>query len=53
MDTVSGSMRLTYGIADLSRGISLLVVVIGLYGIGELFSTMQIPRSRQNRWPRG
>ena len=43
MDTVSGSMRLTYGIADLSRGISLLVVVIGLYGIGELFQTMQEP----------
>jgi len=43
MDTVSGSMRLTYGIADLSRGVSLLVVVIGLYGIGELLSTMQSP----------
>ncbi len=43
MDTVSGSMRLTFEIAELSRGISLLVVVIGLYGIGELFQTMQAP----------
>jgi putative tricarboxylic transport membrane protein len=40
---VSGSMRLTYGIIDLSRGISLLVVVIGLYGIAELCQTMQEP----------
>jgi len=43
MDTVSGSMRLTYGFPELSRGISLLVVVIGLYGIGELCQTMQEP----------
>jgi TctA family transporter len=43
MDTVSGSMRLTFEIPELSRGISLLVVVIGLYGIGELFQTMQSP----------
>ena len=43
MDTVSGSMRLTYGIPELSRGISLLVAVIGLYGIAELCQTMQEP----------
>ncbi|MCE5263660.1 MAG: tripartite tricarboxylate transporter permease [Deltaproteobacteria bacterium] len=43
MDTVSGSMRLTYGFIDLSRGISLLVVVIGTYGIAELCQTMQEP----------
>lgn len=47
MDTVSGSMRLTYGFAELSRGISLLVVVIGLYGIGELLSTMQSPATAE------
>jgi TctA family transporter len=41
MDTVSGSMRLTFGFPELSRGISLLVVVIGLYGIGELCQTSQ------------
>ena len=43
MDTVSGSMRLTYGFNELSRGINLLVVVIGLYGIAELCQTMQEP----------
>jgi TctA family transporter len=43
MDTVSGSMRLTFEIPELSRGISMLVVVIGLYGIGELLQTMQSP----------
>jgi TctA family transporter len=41
MDTVSGSMRLTFGFINLSRGISLLVAVIGLYGIAELMSTIQ------------
>ncbi len=41
MDTVSGSMRLTFGINELSRGINLLVVVIGTYGIAELCQTMQ------------
>lgn len=43
MDTISGSMRLTYDLQDLVRGISLLVVVIGLFGLGELFETMQNP----------
>jgi TctA family transporter len=43
MDTISGSMRLTYDLQDLIRGISLLVVVIGLFGLGELFETMQRP----------
>lgn len=41
MDTVSGSLRLTYGIEDLMRGISFLVAVIGLFGIGELLLTME------------
>jgi len=41
MDTVSGSMRLTFDIADLIKGISFLVVVIGLFGIGELLLTME------------
>jgi TctA family transporter len=43
MDTISGSMRLTYDIPDLVRGISFLVVVIGLFGLGELFETVQSP----------
>jgi TctA family transporter len=41
MDTVSGSMRLTFDIPDLIRGVSFLVVVIGLFGIGELLLTME------------
>jgi TctA family transporter len=43
MDTISGSMRLTFDMQDLIRGVSFLVVVIGLYGIAELIETMQNP----------
>ncbi|MCI0999410.1 tripartite tricarboxylate transporter permease [Ochrobactrum sp. C6C9] len=41
MDTVSGEVRLTYGFSELLRGISFLVAVIGLFGIGELLLTME------------
>ena len=41
MDTVSGSMRLTYGIDELARGVSFLIAVIGLFGIGELILTIE------------
>jgi Uncharacterized protein conserved in bacteria len=41
MDTVSGNVRLTYGFDELLRGISFLVAVIGLFGIGELLLTME------------
>ncbi|MDJ1158658.1 tripartite tricarboxylate transporter permease [Chelatococcus sp. SYSU_G07232] len=41
MDTVSGSLRLTYGLNELIGGISFLVAVIGLFGIGELLLTME------------
>jgi len=41
MDTVSGELRLTFGFTDLLRGISFLVAVIGLFGIGELLLTVQ------------
>jgi putative tricarboxylic transport membrane protein len=41
MDTISGSLRLTYGIGELVGGISFLVAVIGLFGIGELLVTME------------
>ncbi len=40
MDTISGEGRLTFGIADLARGISFLIVVIGLFGLGELLVTI-------------
>ncbi|AZV92359.1 tripartite tricarboxylate transporter permease [Kerstersia gyiorum] len=41
MDTISGAMRLTYGTDELVRGISFLVAVIGIFGIGELLLTME------------
>ena len=41
MDTVTGEVRLTFGYDELLSGISFLVVVIGLFGIGELLSTVQ------------
>jgi putative tricarboxylic transport membrane protein len=41
MDTVSGNLRLTFGFDELLGGISFLVAVIGLFGIGELMITME------------
>ncbi len=41
MDTISGSLRLTFGFEDLLRGVSFLVAVIGLFGIGELLLSME------------
>ena len=41
MDTISGGLRLTYGFNELLSGISFLIAVIGLFGIGELLVTME------------
>jgi putative tricarboxylic transport membrane protein len=41
MDTISGSLRLTFGFTELLAGISFLIAVIGLFGIGELIVTME------------
>jgi len=41
MDGMAGNMRLTFGITELIKGISFLVAVIGLFGIGELLLTME------------
>jgi putative tricarboxylic transport membrane protein len=41
MDTITGSLRLTFGLNELIGGISFLVVVIGLFGIGEILMTVQ------------
>jgi TctA family transporter len=41
MDTISGSLRLTFGLDTLVSGISFLVAVIGLFGIGELLLSME------------
>ncbi len=41
MDTVSGELRMTFGLSELLRGVDFLVVVIGLFGLGEILVTME------------
>ncbi len=41
MDTVTGQLRMTYGITDLLKGFDFLIAVIGLFGIGEILLTME------------
>ena len=41
MDTVSGTLRMTFGSAELMRGVNFLVAVIGLFGISEILLTME------------
>ena len=41
MDSVSGSLRLTYGFDQMIAGVSFLVAVIGLFGLGELILTIE------------
>jgi TctA family transporter len=41
MDTISGEVRLAFGTDALVRGISFLVAVIGLFGIGEILVTVE------------
>src|SRR5262247_3988699 len=41
MDIVRGQLRLTFGTVELMRGFSFVVAVIGLFGIGEIFLTVE------------
>src|SRR6187399_3605916 len=41
MDTVTGQLRLTFGLPDLMRGFDFLIGVIGLFGIGEILISME------------
>jgi TctA family transporter len=41
IDIISGNPRLTFGFTELVAGISFLVAVIGLFGLGELIQTME------------
>ena len=41
IDTVTGQLRLIFGITDLMRGFDFLIAVIGLFGIGEILLTME------------
>jgi TctA family transporter len=40
-DAVSGEVRLTFGSDELIRGVPFLVAVIGLFGLGEIFVTVE------------
>lgn len=41
MDSISGQLRLTFGWSELLRGIDFLIVVIGLFGFGEILLSME------------
>ena len=41
IDTVSGELRMTFGSPTLMGGFSFIVAVIGLFGIGEIFLTVE------------
>ena len=41
MDSVSGELRMTFGLSELLRGVDFLIVVIGLFGIGEILISME------------
>src|SRR5258705_4353022 len=41
MDTVTGQLRLIFGFPDLMRRFDFLIAVIGLFGIGEIFVSME------------
>jgi putative tricarboxylic transport membrane protein len=41
MDSVTGQLRMTWGLTDLLKGFDFLIAVIGLFGIGEILLTME------------
>jgi putative tricarboxylic transport membrane protein len=41
LDIITGGLRFTFGTTQLMGGFSFLVVVIGLFGIGEIFLTVE------------
>jgi putative tricarboxylic transport membrane protein len=41
IDIVSGELRLTFGLVPLMGGFNFIVAVIGLFGIGEIFLTVE------------
>jgi putative tricarboxylic transport membrane protein len=41
MDIVSGQLRMTFGLVDLMGGFNFVVAVIGLFGLGEIFLTVE------------
>jgi putative tricarboxylic transport membrane protein len=41
MDTMTGQLRMTFGMTELMRGFDFLIAVIGLFGIGEILLSME------------
>ncbi|MBV1693416.1 MAG: tripartite tricarboxylate transporter permease [Hyphomicrobiales bacterium] len=41
LDKVTGTLRLTFGYTELLNGFDFLIAVIGLFGIGEILSSME------------
>jgi len=41
LDSVTGTLRLTFGTTSLLKGFDFLIAVIGLFGIGEILETME------------
>ncbi len=41
IDTISGELRLTFGLTPLMGGFNFIVAVIGLFGLGEIFLTVE------------
>ncbi len=41
LDSVTGTLRMTYGVPVLLKGFDFLIAVIGLFGIGEILLTME------------
>jgi putative tricarboxylic transport membrane protein len=41
LDVITGKLRLTFGSVELMRGFSFIVAVIGLFGLGEIFLTVE------------
>jgi putative tricarboxylic transport membrane protein len=41
LDSVTGTLRLTFGYTDLLKGFDFLIAVIGLFGIGEILQTLE------------
>jgi putative tricarboxylic transport membrane protein len=41
LDTITGHIRLTFGLTPLISGFDFIVVVIGLFGLGEIFLSME------------
>ena len=41
LDTMTGTLRMTFGRPELLQGFNFLIAVIGLFGLGEIFLTME------------